>query len=115
MDGYFIPEGTTVGINPWVVAQDEKTVGPDADRFKPERWLTANTQDRTALKKAAFAFGAGSHLCIGRNLIKMQIARLVPHVLGLFKFRFANENQQREIESGWLVRQKGYFVIVERR
>ena len=115
LDGYFVPEGTIVGINPWVVACDEKVFGSEPDRFRPERWLTADAQTRAVMKNASLTFGAGPHLCIGRDLIKSQIANLVPQVFGLFKFHFTNEDQQREIEGGWLVRQKGYPVTVERK
>jgi cytochrome P450 len=115
LDGFCVPGGTIVAINPWVVARDESVVGPDPDCFKPERWLTASPQDCTAMRYAAFTFDAGAHSCIGEKLVKTQIAKLVLHVFSLFKFHFANVNQRRETEGGLLVRQKGYSVIVERR
>lgn len=37
--GVTFPEGTTVGINPWVFHRDKDIWGQDADEFKPERWL----------------------------------------------------------------------------
>ncbi|KAL8854153.1 MAG: hypothetical protein Q9221_001075 [Calogaya cf. arnoldii] len=35
----FLPAGTTVGINPYVAHANRDVFGPDADDFRPERWL----------------------------------------------------------------------------
>jgi hypothetical protein len=45
--GRWIPEGTIVGANPWVLARDKKVYGEDSDAYRPERWLEA---DEKALK-----------------------------------------------------------------
>lgn len=41
--GVWLPEGTVVGINPWVAARDRSVYGKDAYTFRPERWLEADT------------------------------------------------------------------------
>lgn len=46
--GVTFPEGTTVGINPWVFHRDKDIWGQDADEFKPERWLV---EDAAGLDK----------------------------------------------------------------
>ncbi|KAI7650593.1 hypothetical protein KC318_g16329, partial [Hortaea werneckii] len=38
-DGRFIPAGTIVGMNAWVVHGDKDVYGQDADSFNPSRWL----------------------------------------------------------------------------
>lgn len=40
--GVWLPEGTVVGVNPWVVARDESVYGHDAYEYRPERWLNAD-------------------------------------------------------------------------
>ena len=45
--GKWCPEGTIVGVNPWVISRDRKVYGADADKYRPERWLEA---DASSLK-----------------------------------------------------------------
>jgi cytochrome P450 len=47
ISGKYIPQGTIIGANPWVLARDQKVYGEDADAYRPERWLEA---DEKALK-----------------------------------------------------------------
>lgn len=42
--GVSLPEGTVVGVNPWVVARDKSTYGDDVESFRPERWLEADPE-----------------------------------------------------------------------
>jgi cytochrome P450 len=39
LGGYYVPEGTVVGANAWVINQDKNIFGADAGVFRPERWL----------------------------------------------------------------------------
>jgi cytochrome P450 len=58
----FLPSGTVVGINPWVVARDTKIYGQDAHIFRPERWLNA---DAASLKLMDRSWLAVSYCCWG--------------------------------------------------
>lgn len=40
--GVCLPEGTIIGMNPWVAARDRSVYGDDAYTFRPERWLEAD-------------------------------------------------------------------------
>ncbi|KAF7553472.1 hypothetical protein G7Z17_g3598 [Cylindrodendrum hubeiense] len=42
--GKFFPAGTIVGINSWVEHHLSSVFGDDVDEFKPERWLTTDTE-----------------------------------------------------------------------
>ena len=83
-DGRFIPEGTIVGMNPWVLNRSEKTFGKDTDKFVPERWLQQPDESRqafearkTMMKAGDFTFGGGSRICFGRTLAILQAYKLV--------------------------------------
>ena len=68
IDGHFLKGGTIVGINPWVTNHNEQ-VFPDADTFKPERWIgTSEGQLRAMDNLWELNFGGGARKCIGRNI-----------------------------------------------
>lgn len=73
MNDYFLPEGTSVGVNAWVVQYDKAVFGSDAATFRPERWESINGLDETErLKKMERSFFAVStvgclYLCIDGN------------------------------------------------
>lgn len=83
-DGRFVPEGTTVGMNSWVVNRDRKTFGPDSDSFVPEQWLQganemeAQFQARLMhMQRAILTFGSESRSCIGKSLSEMESDNMV--------------------------------------
>lgn len=79
IDGHFIPGGTIVGINPWVTNRDPAAF-PDAEEFKPERWLEASEAHLKQMDSILeLNFGGGSRKCIGRNICEF------------FSFRFLCE------------------------
>jgi cytochrome P450 len=62
---HFIPEGYRVGMNAAVIHLDQSIFGPDADQFRPARWLEG---DATTMDKYMLQFGAGTRTCIGKNV-----------------------------------------------
>lgn len=93
-DGRFVPEGTIVGMNPWVINRDADTFGPDADQFIPGRWLQSagetgeEHQARVARMQRAFlTFGAGSRSCIGRNFSEMESDKIVATLFAKYEVR----------------------------
>ena len=62
-----VPKGTTV-FCVMRKGADEATLGPDAARFDPARWIDANSAAKTALNQASRPFGGGPRLCPGRYL-----------------------------------------------
>ncbi|KAJ7447294.1 cytochrome P450 [Mycena galericulata] len=72
-DGYFIPKGTICIPNIWAINRDPDIYGPDADAFRPERYLDANgelapVQFDTNKEEGHVTFGFGRRLCIGRHM-----------------------------------------------
>ena len=66
---YWLPKGTPVHINLWAMQRDERH-WPNAEAFKPERWLGDKTGgDRTG-GMAYMPFGLGPRMCIGIKLAR---------------------------------------------
>ena len=76
--GKFIPEGTFVACSPVVTSRDSSLFS-EADKFRPERWLTPSHQlDEVQLKNAqrtasSIQFGKGQHACLAEKLGKMMV------------------------------------------
>ncbi|KFY97968.1 hypothetical protein V498_01765 [Pseudogymnoascus sp. VKM F-4517 (FW-2822)] len=58
VDGEYLPAGTTVGINAWVVHYDEEVFGHDVHEFRPERWDNndpAKAEQLMRMERSCFA------------------------------------------------------------
>lgn len=52
--GHYIPAGTVVSIMAPVINRTQSIYGEDADEFRPERWLEANTEELKAMDRTFF-------------------------------------------------------------
>ena len=67
IDGYFLPEGTTVSCQAHSVHRiDMEVWGPDPDTFRPERWLESE-EEKEGRKRLFFAFASGGRGCVGKQ------------------------------------------------
>jgi cytochrome P450 len=72
--GQFFPLGSVLGINPWVIHYNKDIFGPDADLFRPERWMVS-PEETARLESCFLGFGAGNRGCIGRNVNMLEMVR----------------------------------------
>ncbi|RBA15626.1 hypothetical protein FPRO05_12233 [Fusarium proliferatum] len=81
--GRLFPEGTIVGINPWVAHHNTDIFGQDADEFRPERWLSSSQQtiEKKEMEAYFMAFGLGSRTCIVGRMHAINIAASFDHIL----------------------------------
>lgn len=56
--GVWLPGGTIVGVNPWVVSRDKSVYGADADIYRPERWLEADAPTLKLMERNFLAVSA---------------------------------------------------------
>ncbi|KAI1298515.1 cytochrome P450 family protein [Xylaria venustula] len=108
----FIPGGTVVGTSPWVIHRVKEVWGPDAEQFRPERWL--EEKGNGELKRFFFAFGAGTRTCIGRHISWLEIEKLIASLVMRYDFKFADDAKITE-RSGALVILRGFRVQITRR
>ncbi|CRG87516.1 hypothetical protein PISL3812_04534 [Talaromyces islandicus] len=115
LHGQYIPEGTIIGVNCWVVNRDKGIFGQDAHEFRPERWIDSDPADVTRMRVNMFTFGAGARNCIGKNLAMMQLTKIVVELYRNFDILLANPDKEWTVSGGWLTRQSEMDMVLKRR
>ena len=111
ISGRFIPGNSTVGINSWVAHHNTSVYGPDADTWRPERWLEIEAAGRGAeVERYFFAFGMGSRTCIGKNISLLEMSKLIPQLVRRFDFELDKSLIGREWTTlnRWFVKQQDF-------
>ncbi|SMY18713.1 unnamed protein product [Zymoseptoria tritici ST99CH_1A5] len=111
--GEFIPGGTIVGINPWVLQYDPE-VFPDPESFKPERWVDSSPDRLAAMDKSFFTFGAGSRACIGRYISMIEMRKVIPQLLREFDISLQGDEEWK-VKNVWFTQQDMPKCIMRRR
>lgn len=62
---YILPPNTVVGVQAYSLHHNESIFGPDSNRFRPERWESANEAHVQKMKDAWIPFGTGARVCLG--------------------------------------------------
>ncbi|KAI1772199.1 cytochrome P450 [Hypoxylon cercidicola] len=122
-DGHYVPAGTAVGLNPYVVGRNKDVYGDDVDTFRPERWLKNEGEsddsyrERIRLYNAAdLTFGGGSRVCLGRYIAQMEVYKVVATLISRFEIELVDPKQEWEVVGSWFPRQKGLQCnIIKRR
>lgn len=113
--GHFIPGKSSVGINAWVANRNTSVFGPDAETWRPERWLEIEEEGRGGeAEKYFFSFGMGSRTCVGKNISLLEISKLVPQLLRKFDFMLDEGEEVRSLNRWFVKQQKFRARIVER-
>lgn len=73
--GYYIPKGTIVMPNVWLLSRDQDS-GIDPEAFAPERFLDTHVK-KTAIDPYSYVFGFGRRMCPGRFLADNSVFILV--------------------------------------
>jgi cytochrome P450 len=80
-DGRFIPAGTNVGISTWALHRSKTMYGPDADLYRPERWLEARGEKLQAMNRdMELVFGGGRYTCLGKTIAFLELNKAIAEV-----------------------------------
>jgi len=73
----WLPRGTNVSYCAWGLHRSKDIFGPDADSFRPERWLEASGEQLTRMQKTAeLVFGYGKYQCLGKTVAMMELNKV---------------------------------------
>ena len=103
--GQHIPGGTIVGITAWVLQYDQ-VVYPEPEKLIPERRLESSEEQLKQMGQSFFAFDAGSRTCIGKNILLMEMVKIVSQLLRKFEVTLTYRDREWKTKNSWFV-QKG--------
>jgi cytochrome P450 len=77
LHGYQLPGGTLVSLN-MLAAQSDNVYGDDAQHYRPERWITDDTEHYRQMRRTMeLVFGDGSTKCLGIHLAFIELSKIV--------------------------------------
>ncbi|RDL29798.1 uncharacterized protein BP5553_10663 [Venustampulla echinocandica] len=123
-DGTFLPAGTKVGMNPWVIHKNKTIYGQDAESFRPERWLRneeggetdeAYAERLATMKRNDLCFGTGKRVCIGKDISIMEMYKTMATLFKNYEMNLVDPEKEWHVQNSWFVRQTGINVKVQRR
>lgn len=84
IDGHFIPGGTSIGTNFSALLRSRELFGPDADCFRPERFLGVGDARLGELRRdVELTFGYGRWMCAGKLIAFMELNKVYFEVRSL--------------------------------
>ncbi|PQE32402.1 cytochrome P450 protein [Rutstroemia sp. NJR-2017a WRK4] len=115
---YFTANSLTqdsVSVHCWVENRNE-LIFEDPDEFRPERWLTTDTEKLTLMNRHSIPFGLGTRTCIGRHISMLEISKLVPRIVRDWDFHLQERaDQMWETENITFVKPQNFMVTVAAR
>ncbi|RAQ55733.1 cytochrome P450 [Aspergillus flavus] len=109
---HYLPEGTLVGGNPYVVNRHAETFGPDVEEWRPESWLEG--EGRKRLEQSVPTFDAGRRVCLGKYIGILELKRLVPFLVLKYDMKIIDP-ERFSVENGFFFKQRGFYCNITRR
>ncbi|KZT69382.1 cytochrome P450 [Daedalea quercina L-15889] len=94
--GYFIPKGTTIVPNLWLMLRDPDMYR-DPERFLPERFLDLSVDEVERTDPRNTVFGHGRRICPGRRFADNSLWLAMANLIATFEIRKARDVKGNEI------------------
>src|ERR1700742_3047023 len=111
----FLPQGTVIGVNPWVFHRHQHIFGHDAESWNPNRWLSDREKETKHMEHSILAFRAGKRSCLGKNIAMLELHKLVPALFLKFKIELDDPSREWEVGNAWVLSQTGLSVRLSLR
>ncbi|KAI1763974.1 cytochrome P450 [Hypoxylon sp. FL1150] len=116
IDGKFIPGGTRIGWNLLYIQRSQAIFGPDADVFRPERWLDVDPEKhREMISVVELVFGYGRWGCSGKSVAFMELNKVYVELLRHFDFQLINPFKPMDTMNRNMYFQNNMWVKVTER
>ncbi|KAH8891802.1 cytochrome P450 [Thozetella sp. PMI_491] len=113
INGYFVPGGTAIGHNSAALTHKESVFGPDADVFRPERFLECSADERREMIRALdMTFGGGRWMCAGKSVALYELNKIYFELFRAFDFQLLNPTSACEQISSSLVSYKNMWMRI---
>ncbi|KAF4542190.1 Cytochrome P450 [Lasiodiplodia theobromae] len=116
--GVWVPPGTDVGWNIQGLMRDEALFGPDADLFRPERWLLEPDDAKLArmLDAQSIIFGSGKYGCLGRHVASFELDKAIAELVLRFEWELADvKDPLKSLCMGFHLQEQLFFRVTERK
>ncbi|KAF7197445.1 Cytochrome P450 monooxygenase [Pseudocercospora fuligena] len=124
IDGYFVPAGTRIGWSTHAILHNPTIFSPNADTFRPERWILATEGGdcdylkllQTMERSLEVVFSYGRYKCLGQNVALMELNKVVVELFKRFDWEFCDPLRLMEVnyQAGIWV-QSGMWMRAVRR
>ncbi|KAK3368362.1 cytochrome P450 71A20 [Podospora didyma] len=115
--GVHIPAGTHVAWAPFSFLRNKDTFGPDADLFRPERWLDIDPAKFRAMNQTVMMeFASGSRWeCLGKTVAEIELNKTYVELLRRFDFTLVDPTNPWDSYNAAIFIQSNMNVVVTRR
>ncbi|KAI9698866.1 MAG: hypothetical protein M1820_007373 [Bogoriella megaspora] len=112
----YIPGGTEIGQSAWALHRSKAIYGPDADDFRPERWLIEDGEKlQRMLRSVELVFGYGKYQCLGRQVAMIELNKIYVELFRNFNWALCDPTKPWTSENVGLWIQKNEWVKVTAR
>jgi hypothetical protein len=86
INGFFLPEDSSIGVSTMGIQRSKEIFGPDADEFRPERWLSfgegeaEKAREKRMRSTVDLVFASGKYTCPGRPVAMMELNKIFVEV-----------------------------------
>ncbi|RLN90476.1 hypothetical protein BBJ28_00021313, partial [Nothophytophthora sp. Chile5] len=111
-DGTFIPGGAQVGLPYYAMG---RMASSDCEAYKPERFLDPESGKLVQISPFKFnAFHAGPRICLGMNLVMLEMKIVVAGLLSRFHIAVAPDQEATYVRSISVPLKNPFMVHIER-
>ncbi|XHG01857.1 hypothetical protein AWENTII_005227 [Aspergillus wentii] len=93
VDDRYIPEGTMLECHIEALRRDKTVYGEDVELFRPERWLTTDTQHRRRMEQALLEFNVSRRISPGIYVSWLELKKAAAFIIMNFDINLLTDGQ----------------------